>query len=235
MVHSNRSKSLPLVLLAGMALVPFVVSLGACGGGKPPETPGNASESSGSSSSASESGDAAPAEPAAAESASAAPGETASAPAAPASTASTKVTTKNDPAWAACYSTAKLKGKDKDVSKDVAALSKSCAKATKLKQIGKTLTGKQSDSGPPQSYPLKALAKHCYRVYAAGGDGIKDLDVAIKDSAGNVAGEDSTDAATAIALEDGAVCFKEADAATVVVSIGSGSGAYAVQIWGGAE
>jgi cytoskeletal protein RodZ len=234
MVQFNRSKSLPLILLAGMALVPFAVSLGACGGGKPAETPENASESS-SSSSASESGDAAPAEPAASESASAAPSETAAAPAAPASTASTKVTTKNDPAWAACYASVKLKGKDKDVSKDVAALSKACAKATKQKQIGKTLTGKQSDSGSPQSYPLKAAAKHCYRVYAAGGEGIKDLDVAIKDSAGNVAGEDSTDMSTAIVLDDGAVCFKEADAATVVVSVGSGSGAYAVQIWGGAE
>jgi hypothetical protein len=48
----------------------------------------------------------------------------------------------------------------------------------------------------------------------------------------NVAGEDATDAATAVVLEDGAVCFKEADAATVVVSVGSGSGAFALQIWG---
>jgi hypothetical protein len=33
-------------------------------------------------------------------------------------------------------------------------------------------------------------------------------------------------------LEDGAVCFKSADDATVVVSIGAGSGAYALEVWG---
>jgi hypothetical protein len=35
-----------------------------------------------------------------------------------------------------------------------------------------------------------------------------------------------------VVQEDGAVCFKAADDATVVVSIGAGSGAYAIQLWG---
>jgi hypothetical protein len=35
-----------------------------------------------------------------------------------------------------------------------------------------------------------------------------------------------------VALDAGAVCFKEDDDATVVVSIGDGSGAYAVELWG---
>jgi hypothetical protein len=114
----------------------------------------------------------------------------------------------------------------------VAALAKSCVKATKLKLVGKTVTGKQSDSGPPQTHAFKAKADHCYRVYAQAGDGIKNLNVAIKDSTGAVAAEDSSDGPTAIVLDDGAVCFKEADTASVVVSVGSGSGAYAYQIWG---
>jgi len=212
--------------------------LGACGH-KPAQSPDNSAEGPTGEDTGESTGDKASSAPAAAEpeTPAAAPAETAaSAPAAtaaaptPAGAGSSKVTTKNEPAWAACHGSAKLKGKD--VSKNVAALSKACAKATKMKLVGKTLTGKQSDSGSPQSYPLKAGAKHCYRVYAAGGDGIKDLDVAIKDSAGNVVGEDATDAATAVVLSDGAVCFKEADAASVVVSVGSGGGAYAVQIWG---
>jgi hypothetical protein len=235
MVHRTRGNSVPLILLASMALVPFVVSLGACGGGKPPATAENEKEKTEGDAEATNTGeetDAGSAESkAAAEAPEKAPEKAAEAPA-PANTGSSKVTTKTEAGWADCHGTAKLKGKDKDVSKDVAALSKACAKATKMKQVGKTLTGKQSDSGSPQSFPLKAAAKHCYRVYAAGGDGIHNLNVAIKDSAGNVAGEDSTDAATAVVLNDGAVCFKEADAATVVVSVGSGSGAFAAQIWG---
>jgi len=236
MVHSISARSISsLTIAAGIALVPLTVAIGACGGShKPPETPAAASESESSSSAAEGDGEAAPASSSAAESADAAPAPSEAASAAPAPAAkpgSTKATAKNDPAWAACHQNFKPKGKDKDVSKDVTALAKSCAKATKLKQLGKTITGKQSDSGSPQTYPLKAQANHCYRVYAQAGDGIKDLDVAIKDSTGAVAGEDSTDSATAIVLDDGAVCFKEADAAEVVVSVGSGSGAYALQIW----
>jgi len=117
------------------------------------------------------------------------------------------------------------------VAKDVAAMAKACAKETKMKIVGQTIAGKQGDQDPPQSYPLKAEANHCYRVYAQAAEGIKDLDLAIKDSAGAVAGEDSTDDASPVVMEDGAVCFKEKDAATVVVSVGMGGGAYALQIW----
>jgi hypothetical protein len=231
MTQSTRFQSIAALLLAGAASLPLLLGQVSCGGGeKPAEAPSNASESSSSASSAASEtaagDDAGPAEPAA-------PAEAASASSPPAASAgSTKISTKNDPSWASCHGSVKMKGKDKTVSADVALLAKACAKTTKMKVVGKTISGKQSDSGQPQTYPLKAVANHCYRVYAQAGDGVKDLDVAIKDSAGNVAGEDSTDSPTAVVLEDGAVCFKEADAAQVVVSVGSGAGAYALQIWG---
>jgi hypothetical protein len=148
----------------------------------------------------------------------------------PPSAGSTKVTAKSDPAWASChraYAPAK-----KDVARDVDALARGCAKVTKMKPLGATLSGKQSDADGPQSFPLKAEANHCYRVYGQGSDGIRDLDVAIHDSTGALAGQDATDDATPIALEDGAICFKESDAATIVVSVGLGKGTYALQVWG---
>jgi hypothetical protein len=139
------------------------------------------------------------------------------------------VTTKNDPAWATCHQS--YEAKKKDVSKDATAMAAGCAKVTKMKLLGKQLTGKQGDQDPPQSFPLKAEANHCYRVYAQASEGIKDLDVSIKDSTGAIAGEDSTDDPSPVVLEDGAVCFKEADAATVIVSVGMGKGNYALEIW----
>jgi hypothetical protein len=235
MAHSIRLRSLSLLVLAGTAFVPFAAAVGACGGGgKPPETPSTPSETSSSSGSESNSGtsEAASETADAGASATSESASSSSASAQATNPASTKASTKNDPSWAACHQNFKPKGKDKDVSKDVAALAKSCQKATKLKLVGKTITGKQSDSGSPQTHALKAQANHCYRVYAQAGDGIKNLNVAIKDSAGAIAGEDSSDGPTAIVLDDGAVCFKESDAASVVVSVGSGSGAYALQIWG---
>jgi hypothetical protein len=214
-----------ILALAGAATLPFAVSLGACGGAEtpPPEVPPAPSASAAPIASES-------AAPTASESVSAAPSETASAPPPPPpNPGSDKVTAKNDPAWATCHQT--YDAKNKDVSKDVAAMAKGCAKVTKMKLVGKTLTGKQSDQDPPQSFPFKAEASHCYRVYAQAADGIKDLDLAIKDSTGAIAGEDSTDDPSPVVLEDGAVCFKEADSATVIVSVGMGKGAYAVQIW----
>jgi hypothetical protein len=224
MVHFSRARTPFVLTLAGMALVPLVVSLGACGGGeKPPETPPEPSAKA-PSGAAESSASAAPEAPA---SASAAPAESAAAP--PSNPGSTKATAKTDSAWASCHQS--YKAKNKDVSADVAAMSKACAKITKMKLVGKTLTGKQGDQDPPQSFPLKAEANHCYRVYAQAAEGIKDLDLAIKDSNGAVAGEDATDDPSPVVLEDGAVCFKEKDSATVVVSVGMGKGAYAVQIW----
>lgn len=154
---------------------------------------------------------------------------TANAPPPPPNAGSAKVTTKIEPTWATCHQT--YDAKNKEVSRDVAAMAKACAKMTKMTLAGKTLTGKQSDQDPPQTFPFQAEANHCYRVYAQAADGIKDLDLAIKDSTGAIAGEDTTDDPSPVVLEDGAVCFKEADSASVVVSVGMGKGAYALQIW----
>jgi hypothetical protein len=118
------------------------------------------------------------------------------------------------------------------VSIGVAALAKGCEAATKMKLVGKTSSGKQADQDKPQSFPLDAKAGHCYRVYAQAAEGIKDLDLVVKDSAGVAVGEDSTDDPSPVVVDDGAVCFTKDDSASVVVSVGMGSGAYAFQIWG---
>ena len=156
-----------------------------------------------------------------------APRETPVAP--PPSAGSTKVSVKNDPAWAACHRS--YDPRLKDVSRDVDAMARGCAKVTKMTLVGKALTGKQGDQDPPQTFPLTVEANHCYRVYAQASDGVKDLDLAIKDGAGAIAAEDSTDDASPVIVEDGAVCFKEADSAVLVVSVGLGKGTYAVEIW----
>ena len=108
----------------------------------------------------------------------------------------------------------------------------SCAKVTKMKKVGKTMTGKQADQDAPQTFAFEAKANHCYRAYAQASEGIKDLDVVVKDSAGIVVGQDSTDDSSPVVLEDGAVCFSKDDKASVVVAVGMGKGTYAVEIWG---
>jgi hypothetical protein len=138
-------------------------------------------------------------------------------------------TTKTDASWAACHQS--FKAKNKDVVKDVAAMGKACEQVTTMKLVGKPLTSSQADTDAPQTFPLEARGTHCYRVYAQAADGIKDLDVVIKDSAGVIVGQDSTDDPSPVVLEDGAVCFSKPDRATIVVSVGMGKGSYALEVW----
>jgi hypothetical protein len=223
MAHT-RSSSMVLLAFAAVTALPVLVSIAACGGGdqQPPVTPPPPPAST---------PDVVASAPSA--SASAAPTDTGSAvatpPPPPPAPTSTVATTKNDPTWATCHQS--YQAKKKDVSKDVAAMADGCKAITKMKVMGKTLTGKQADQDAPQSFPLDAKGGHCYRVYAQASDGIKDLDVVIKDSAQIVAGQDSTDDPSPVVLEDGAVCFSKDDKASIVVAVGMGKGNYAVQVW----
>ncbi len=224
MAHTLRNRTSSLVALAAVVSLPVFASIAACGGGdtQPPVTPPPPPAST---------PDVASAAPVA--SASAAPTDTGSAsatpPPPPPAPTSTVATVKSDPTWAGCHQS--YQAKKKDVSKDVAAMADACKSVTKMKPLGKTLTGKQADQDAPQSFPLDAKAGHCYRAYAQASEGIKDLDLVIKDSAQIVAGQDSTDDPSPVVLEDGGVCFSKDDKATVVVAVGMGKGNYAVQIW----
>jgi hypothetical protein len=220
MPQSLRARTFSLLTLATLAAVPLAISLVACGGSEPPPVP--------------------PPPPPPTATVEAVPVATVPPPVATDTTApappppppaptSTVATTKTDPSWAGCHQSYKAKGKD--VAGDVAAMSKSCAAVTKMKLMGKTLLGKQGAEDPPQSFPFDAKANHCYRGYAQASEGIKDLDVVVKDSASIVVGQDSTDDPSPVVLEDGAVCFSKDDKATLVVSVGMGKGSYAVQIW----
>ena len=217
-------RTLSLLALAALVAVPVAVAMVACGGSEqPPADAAPASDEPGRQRASAVS--AAPAATATATAtASAAPP-----PPAPAPT-STVATTKTDAAWAACHPS--FKAKRKDVSNDVAAMAKACATATKMKLVGKTLTGKQARRGRAAELPVRREGEPLLPRLRAGSDGIKDLDLVVKDSAGIVVGQDSTDDPSPVVLEDGAVCFSKDDKASVVVSVGMGKGSYAVQVWG---
>jgi hypothetical protein len=145
------------------------------------------------------------------------------------SAGSVKADRMTSPRYSGCHSSYKMA--TQTVATEVVQMAQGCAAATKMHPLGPPFQGNQSASSAPQSFPFKAIASHCYRVYGAAVTGIKDLDLVLKDSTGAVAGEDSTDDPTPVVLEDGVVCFKENDDATIVASVGDGSGAFALQVW----
>lgn len=142
----------------------------------------------------------------------------------PGVTGSKKAHKKRDAAWQACHQSVKA---SKDLAAEVAARGKACEQATKMHAVGGVLRGSQSAGDAHQEFPLKAEAKHCYRVYLAAEADVVDVGLLIKDSTGDSAGED----AGLVLLDDGAVCFDASDDAKVVVTVGSGKGSYALQIW----
>jgi hypothetical protein len=222
-MRALRAPAASLLTLTAILLAPLAVAATGCGGSEPaavaPPPSATASQT-------------APPVASTPPAPSATVTETASAPPPPPPPpvpTSTVATTKTDPGWTACHQS--FKATAKDVSKDVAAMGKACEATTKMKPSGKAMTGKQADENPPQAFPFEAKANKCYRAYAQATEGIKDLDVVIKDSAGVVVGQDSTDDPSPVVLEDGAVCFSKDDKASVVVSVGMGKGSYAVQVW----
>jgi hypothetical protein len=219
MRSTTRARTPSPMILAAFA-VPFGLSVAACGGDTPPAATPTASAVVVTPPPATAPAVTAPT-----------PESTASAappPPTPVPTSSV-AKTKTDPGWVSCHAT--FAAKRKEVAADVEAMAKLCAAATKMKPMGKPMTGKQADQDVAQSFPLAARSGHCYRAYAQGSDGIQDLDLVIKDSAGIIVGQDSTDDSSPVVTEDGAVCFQKDDAATVVISVGMGKGSYAIQVW----
>ena len=139
---------------------------------------------------------------------------------------SKKAKRKPDGALASCSGAAKAQAKDP--ADLVKRLGESCAAASKMKPVSAMLRGQQSDRDPHQENKFRAEANHCYRVYVAGDESVKDVVVVLRDSAGDIVAEAPGPAAP----EDGAVCFTAADEVALLVGIGSGKGAWAAQVWG---
>ena len=113
---------------------------------------------------------------------------------------------------------------------DVAAIVKACAAATKQKPTGAAWSGNQKPDAPAQRFPFAAAAGHCYRAYGSAAASVSDISILVVDSAGATAAQGHADGGRVIAPAGGSVCFREADQAAVVVSVGRGIGAFAVQL-----
>lgn len=144
------------------------------------------------------------------------------------SAGSKKAERRTNDKWSACHSGFK---RGTDPVADVVKLAQGCAAITKMKAVGEVMKGTQKSTDVPQTFKMHADANKCYRVYAESTEGITDLDIILKDSEHQIAGEDSTEDSDPVLLEDGAICFSETDEATIVVSVGGGEGSYALQIW----
>jgi hypothetical protein len=118
-----------------------------------------------------------------------------------------------------------------DVGAEVARLAGGCAAASRMHRVGAPFVGEQSATGKPQTFHWMARGGHCYRAFGAAAASIKNLDLLMVDSNGIALGQDSGDDGAPVVLDAGAVCFKVDDDASIIVSVGDGEGAFAVEVW----
>lgn len=221
---------MPLLALGLTALLPFAIaiSVGACGGD---DKKVNHPESSASASTGSTGATASTPTASATDTASGSSSTTAVPPQASRFT-SKKATVKQDPAFAACHANYKPTSNGRDLNGDVTKMAKMCEAATKMHLVaGGTFKGSGSEESRPAHFKFKAKSGKCYRAFAESDPGIKDLDMQIKDSADETAGEDATDDPSPIVMEDGAVCFTTDDEPYVSLAVGMGKGNFAIQVW----
>ena len=139
------------------------------------------------------------------------------------------VTLREHADWASCHAAFQPTG---DPAKAVASLGAACASATKMHAEGAPMTGSQNaTSSQPVSYAFHAHAKHCYRLYAVAGNGVKSLVASLSDEAGAAVAEYHTDDVSPFFAPDEAMCFSNDADVKITVSVGIGDGPYALQLW----
>ena len=137
---------------------------------------------------------------------------------------SKKATVKLDAALGAC--TGALNAQAKDPSAQLKKLGDACA-SSKMKPVGAAMRGSQGDKDAHQENKFHAEASHCYRVYVATDEAVKEAIVVMRDSAGDIVAESPAPAIP----ENGAACFTTADDVTLLVGVGSGKGSWSAQVW----
>lgn len=132
--------------------------------------------------------------------------------------------------WSACYADFRPTGNPQS---DLERLTTLCGKTGGMQPLTPVTTADQAEKQPVDRYTFYVpKAGTCYRVYATGDRNIHDLDLVIRDSAGQVLGGDLTHDAWPVVPPDAPLCVDQAGLYMLEVSVFQGSGRYAVQIWG---
>ena len=128
-----------------------------------------------------------------------------------------------------CYATFRPVG---DPHEDLAQMTALCGPPNQMKPVTPVLEGSQSETDPITRYTFQGETGRCYRIFAASGNSVQDLDMAVLDPEQAVVGFDTNEDAFPILNPDGPLCLTKPGTYPVLVSVERGSGPYAIQVWG---
>jgi hypothetical protein len=132
--------------------------------------------------------------------------------------------------WADCYARFKPSG---DPKADLARLTRACGPIGGMRPLTPMRVAAQKERDPTDRYTFYVpVAGACYRVYAIGDRGIRDLDLLLHGPDGDELAGDLTHDAFPVLPPTGPLCFETPGLYMLEVSVFRGSGRYALQIWG---
>jgi len=134
-----------------------------------------------------------------------------------------------DPFWSACYKSFEPTA---DPVSDLDRLGFLCGAPRGYSSVAPIHTGTQQAEDPAERLVFRARKGRCYRLFAIGDGGVRDLDVAILAPDGRIVAADLSRDPWSVVPPRGPWCADEEGPFAIDVSVGDGQGAYALGIWG---
>lgn len=134
-----------------------------------------------------------------------------------------------EPFWASCYQGFQL---TEDPVSDLDRLGLACGAPRGLGAVSPVHVATQKAEEPAERLVFRARKGRCYRLFAVGAAGVRDLDVAILAPDGRLVAADLTKDAWSVVPPRGPWCPDEEGPFAIDISVPDGEGAYALGVWG---
>ena len=131
--------------------------------------------------------------------------------------------------WQSCYAGFSPSGNPKS---DLARITKSCGSVGRMRPITNVTFGRQGARDPADRYTFFVPdTESCFRIFAAADRTIYDLDLLLRTPDGEPITGDITHDTWPVLPPQGPACFEEPGLYVLEVSVFSGAGRYALQVW----
>lgn len=129
-----------------------------------------------------------------------------------------------------CYGGFRASGKPVEDLRTIASM---CGEPAGMRAVSDIQSGSQAFEDDPDVFPLPLRRDRCYRFFAAGGQGIVNLDAALINPAGQVLARDAFTDAVPVLGPFAPYCPEADGPHGLVISVEAGGGDYAFQVFEG--